>query len=60
MGMGVGEVWGGGGMRERFGDGSGVGMTAVGGSEEGSAFPAGVFSGVVRRDCCSDGGGWLD
>lgn len=55
--MGTGEIWGGGGVRERFGDGFGVGMTAVGGSEEGSAFLADVFSGVVRRDCCSDGGG---
>lgn len=55
VGLGSGEVRGGGGVRERLGDGFGVGMTVAGGSEEGS-----VFSGVVRRDCCSDRGGRLD
>lgn len=55
VGLGSGEVRGGGGVRERLGDGFGVGMTEAGRSEEGS-----VFSGVVRRDCCSDRGGCLD
>lgn len=52
-GLGFGEGWGGGGVRERFGDGWG-GTTEAGGSEEG------VCLGVVRWDCCSDGGGCLD